>query len=210
MLLQPKYLVTLNRWQEQLADRYSMAQLPDWMRELGYMKLTPGYGMSQDLSPTSVLDKTFTNNPVSSLNPLVQIPFEYQTKTDLFSGRPVEGMTEVLMNKWRLFGLINPKGDKEGLFERKDKTLQEKILRFAGFPVAKIDEVEQEQVFAEVRYKIMGRIQDMSAKLDKKGFTVYLSERNDGTSIRIKDKVSDQVVWEGESLSEAEKAVAEL
>jgi hypothetical protein len=119
-------------------------------------------------------------------------------------------MTEVLMNKWRLFGLINPKGDKEGLLERQDKTLQEKILRVAGFPVAKIDEVEQEQVFAEVRYKIMGRIQDMSAKLDKKGFTVYLSERNDGTSIRIKDKVSDQVVWEGESLSEAEKAVAEL
>jgi len=208
LMLQPRYLVTLNRWQQELGDRYDTTTIPDWMRELGYMKITDSWGMGADLLPTTVIDKAL-NNPAASMNPLIQIPFEMQTGQDLFSGKPVDGIKDVLMNKWRGFNLIKP-GNEEGMLERQDKPLAEKILRLAGLPVSKIDTAEANQAFAEIRYKIVGQIEDMNARLDKKGYSIYLSDRNEGMTIRIKDKVSGEVIWEGDSLAAARSQVADL
>ena len=209
LMLQPKYLVTLNRWQEDLADRYDMTQLTDWMRDFGYMKLTDDWGITDALLPTAVLKDAFSN-PIDRINPIGQIPIEAKTGEDLFSGRPVEGMTDILMNKWRGFGLYNPMNNKEGLTEREDKTTGEKILRIAGIPVNKFDDKEKNQVFTEIRYKLVGKLNDINASLEKKGFSIFMSERNDGMSIKIRDKVSGQIIWEGESLAEAQKRARSL
>jgi hypothetical protein len=208
LMLQPRYLVTLNRWQNELADRYDTMTIPDWMRELGYMKINDSWGMSADLLPTTVIEKAF-KNPAASFNPIGQIPFEAQTGQDLFSGKPVDGMTDILMNKWRGFGLIKP-GTEEGMLERKDKSTAEKILRLAGLPVTKIDTAEANQAFAEIRYKIVGEIEDLNARVDKKGYQLYLSDRNEGMTIRLKDKITGEVIWEGDSLAGARAAVKDV
>lgn len=208
LMMQPKYLVTLNRWQNQLESRYDTAQLPDWMRELGYMKMTDGFGMANDLLPTATLEGAL-ENPASKVNPLAQIPFELATGTDLFSGKPVDGWKDVLMNKWRGFNLYNPT-ENEGMLERTDKPVVEKVARLAGIPLAKIDDVESQQALTEARAKIQDKIEAWNSKMDKKGYAVYLSDRNDGMSIRIKDKTTGAVIWEGETLAEAKKAVEDL
>lgn len=213
MALQPRYLGTLNKWQTQLEDDWEGQAVPEWLRNLAYMRI-PGtdFGITNDILPTGVL-RSLGDNPISRMNPIIQTPIEANTGRDSFSNRQIgqEGdgawsrLPEVLGNKFRGFTTFgNPLSDREGMIWDDNLTGAEKIARLIGIPLRKYDK-EEDQAYAEMRYNLIGAIQKVSKKIEKKGYTVYLSERKDGISLRVKDKLTDEVIFESESLKEVQE-----
>jgi hypothetical protein len=224
MMLNPKYLTNVQRLSDSLEDDYADTLLPDWMRELGYMKISGAFGMTQALLPTETVTKAFDPGTYPSMiNPFVQAPFELNSGKDTFSGRDVNGIGDVLANKWRGVGTIRdasatinaatgvslPGPFQEDL-ENSDKTTTEKLANFLGIPIKRIGAQEEEQAIAELNYKIRGKMESLTEDVADLGYSVYFSERDAGMSFRVRDKTTDEVVFEAANLKELTEFVNEL
>lgn len=224
LMLNPKYIATMNRLTSEAENRYDDTLLPDWMRELGYGKLTDGFGMSFNMLPTQTIKEMFSN-PVDKANPLIQIPFEMQMGEDTFTHKPlnttgVGALPEILANKWRGVGTIRDASatinDATGIelpgpfqedLDASDKTTVEKVANFFGFPIKRVGVQEQEQALAEINYKLNGKMDALEAEVADLGYRVYFSNRNNGMSMRVRDETTGQVIFEAESIKELRQFV---
>jgi hypothetical protein len=218
LMLNPKYLATINRAQTGLEDRYGDTLLPDWMRQLGYGKISGEYGMAGTILPTQTIKDMF-QNPVSNLNPAVQIPFEMNSGQDTFSHRPLQNgggldsLREILGNKWRGTTQVQDLTGYNigtGTSPDSDKTTLEKWASFMGLPIKRVGEQEKEQALTEMKYNLRGAIDKISADVEELGYSVYQSDRKDGVSLRVKDQTTGEVIFEADSLKELKEFLNHL
>jgi hypothetical protein len=214
MLLNPKYLSNVNRLQMNAEGQWGEDMVfPDWLRSMGFMKLPVGenWGMTDDLLPTNVLE-TVTRNPVSSMNPIIQMGFEAQSGKDTFTGKPIPGdsslerMPSILVNKYgRVPRLVNSTLD-----QNPDNSNMEKLLKFMGLPIRQLDAKTERAAYGEMKYNINKELDKIQKDLESKGYSVFMSNRKDGMSFRVKDKVSGETVFDGKSFKELDKFISSL
>lgn len=212
----PKYLGRFDRAERQLSDNYSDMEIPSWMRELSYMELfntnEGSYAINNSLSPIATLQQA-TENPASQLHPALTSLFEAKTGVNTFTGAQVGKSTDDSLT--RLPSVLK---DKLGIFNVIDKVTNsdnkldviEKLSNVLGLPLRKVNQEEADQRIAELTRSLKDRATEISKAVASKGYKLYYSDGKSQKMFRVKDETTGKVIYETDSLTEAESYVKGL
>ena len=222
LFLNPHYMSLVNRFMEyndgSSADNFNHYYLPDYLKDMGYAMLDDSeepMALSQGLLPTSVLNTLdFTNSQqfaqsIGSMgNPLLQAIPELATDTQLFSGRGAGSAPEYLSAKNPLAGIIEQiaqvvQGERPGNpNEPSWMHALSDTWTGAGIPVSKITQEQQDWGFRNMEDRF---IQDPFSEFNRsqEQIRVYQSNRKDGTSFRVENVATGEILWEGPNPSQA-------
>ncbi|UOF81946.1 hypothetical protein [Caudoviricetes sp.] len=180
-------------------------RLPSFLEEGGFGQITGGdepYGITTSVLPTNVL-RDVTSNPVNKLSPGIRAPFELNSGKTTFSNKPINGLPDLLMSNVKVFGLIDN-------LARDDKGLNEKLFNFFGVPVTKVSQKMQDSEFQSLKFDFKEKVTKLDDYATQKGYKVYLSERKDGVTLRVKAIDSKEVLAEFSSFREAAAFISSM
>jgi hypothetical protein len=215
LALHPKYLGLANRWMEyndgSAADSFNAYYLPDYVKDIGYGMLNdeeePLY-MTQDILPTAVLNsldfsnsQQFAQSAAQQMNPIGQIPFEMALGKEIFSGAPTGDFQEYITNKFSIPGQFTQQVAGNDSDPQWLQLLNEGFTG-AGIPVRQFTTEQQDFGFREMEDRF---IQDPFSDFNRQdtGFRVYQSNRNAGTSFRVENVATGEVVYETQDPAQA-------
>lgn len=212
-LMSPRLLSYTDKWMQDLMPQgnkegFEALDLPDYVKNTGFAQITGGaepWGITGSALPQNVLQTT-TDNPLAQLNPLIQAPFELQSHKDIFSGKKINGVGDLITSNIRAFQMYNK-------LSNKDINGKEKLASVFGIPVLQIDQAKKDGQMRRLEHEFSSRLGQWNEQAKKKGYTIYLSTRKDGVSLRV-NKTPDPVTGktstspkEFQSLDEALKFV---
>jgi hypothetical protein len=206
-LISPSHMGKVQNFLENYApseDGNRNMLLPDYLEKGGFAQLTDGdspYGFTASVLPTNIF-KDLSTNPVDKLTPLIQGLFEAKSKKDTFTGKKIDGGWDMIKSNIRVFPLIDN-------LTKADKSRTDKLLNFFGIPLTHVTEQMQDSQFTSLRYQLKDNLTKLDDYASEKGFKVYLSERGDGVTIRVKDSTG-RVVSEFSSFKEAADFIASV
>lgn len=222
MFLNPQFMSLPNRFMEyndgSAQDNFNKYFLPPYAKDLGYAFLNnedePLY-MTGDILPTSALNNIDTTNSQEffqsvgqQMNPLAQIIPEMALGKQIFSQRPTGSFPEYLMNKFSVPGqFVSQAGDNANTPDWLER-LNESWTG-AGIPVRQFTDAQQDFGLREAEDRF---IQDPFSNFNRQqnGFRVYQSNRADGTSFRVENTSTGEVIFETMNPSEAIAAAKRL
>lgn len=191
MLLSPKYLSYLNSVQTNLGSGDAGELLPGWMKAIGYGQLVGGkhpWGIDDSLTPASTMRQLDPSGFAGQMNPILQGIFELKSNKDTFSGAKLNGVFDPnrVLNKVRLAQVI-----KKGAGD--NSPVAEQALNLAGIPVRQVTEARTKSAVQAKMKELKNELKTITGKVSNQGYSVFLSERKNGTSIHITD-ASNKVV----------------
>ena len=226
LFLSPKWLSRVNRVQQysENSDAYNPLRIPEWAREVGYAKIGGSSEnpliMTGDVLPTGslqMLNETtaqgLAQQMMGQVNPWFKPLPELATGHSTFNAAPIAQkpgnipFTDTQIPKtadYLLNALIPPYRSASGTdaklgdpgFSPTEFLMGDRMG--LGLSVKKLTDKIQVSSMNSQFYKINKEaIGELTPKLDKFGFTPYLSNRKDGASFRVKDKGTDDIVFDG-------------
>lgn len=218
LYMSPRHLVyankILNKFSQRDPNEWDGPIFPDYLQQTGFLPIsgmndkTPT-GLTGSFLPTDVFNSAFNNIP-ASLNPLIKAPFELQNKKDTFTGKPVNGITDLLANNWRGTALWKKLSAEEDTFDPNDPRadpsseqydpeykpqsgradLIEKLAAAAGIPITTLSNSRQENQLNRYRGELSNRIKSYDKKANAQGKHIYLSGKN---NIKVKDYTTGKI-----------------
>jgi len=190
LFLNPKIFSYTNKLLQDISgtDGISDMLAPDWMREIGYTKLTgedEPLTLRHDFLPTNAFqlmnpgsgDQTqgLAGNLLGMLNPLLQAPMELATGRDSFSGAPVEGPTDILRNKIRPIKEAQWVNDKV----RNGATSEQIFSKISGIGLSRITKEQQENQFKNMEDSAQRAVEKFNESIEPKGYRVRYNIDNE-------------------------------
>ena len=173
-------------------DNINDADLPNWVKELGYMEI-PGTDvvMTKNILPTGLFAdylepgygedrgaSNLANNALSKINPILQVPFEIKEKKTSFTGKKLgEGAVplpiEAVLSHFRPYTTV---GQVEGL---KPDNPAGFLRLLTGLPLTQINDDTKEWAFKQQEDSVQSIIYKANAKLATRGLKVgYVKRKN--------------------------------
>jgi hypothetical protein len=184
--------------------------VPQFHREIGYAALTDEENpwiVNQSMLPTGVLNigegedlSSRLRSILSAVNPAALAPFEMAAEKQFFTEAPIEDNLQYMLSKFAPYQALNTQTTDAA----KDKTFLERALssRLGGISVDRISDRQQGFSLQDLR--------DQSIDEPIRSFNdanptlrLYFSERKTGSGFVLKDKISDQILFETQDLEEA-------
>jgi hypothetical protein len=211
MFLRPAQMAKTNRLFIDTDDgSYQDMLIPDYIREYGYARLNdeesenPWVLGAQGWLPTDVVNrnlnltsqKGFFANLLAQSNPVAKMPVELATGKKLFNDAPIESTRNYYAESF--FPPAAPIKDALGLGSKQG---WERVLagRFGlGLPFDQITDKQEAASAYGIQEELFNKLSKINKKLADNEMKIYLSGRKDGASYRVKDTLTDKVLFESE------------
>lgn len=211
-LLNPKVISYTNAVTNALGsgDAGQQQILPQWLQDIGYGEIIGGtkpWGITDDFTANPTLTQLRPSGIADQLNPVLQGLIELKTNKDTFSGKKISGGVfdpARITNKLRAVQVVN-RGMKH------TASWAEQALQLLGLPLRQINTPRAESAIQEKLKDLKTQLKELSTHYQgseyvdtkNKGFNIFLSERQDGTSIRITDPSGVTIDEDFASIKEA-------
>jgi hypothetical protein len=189
MMMNPRYFNVLQKLQQQLApsEEWQNTREPSWQREANLSLLTDDtqpWGFTDAISPIRTVADAVS--PLASLispatyggaggrsiaaqaAPWIQTPFELAFKKDVFSGKPVNNIGDILKNKWKGIGQYSSVSG--------NKDIKEKVAYAAGLPVYHVTDKMQETKTNELKQTMRDKLVSYNDQLEPAGYRLEISQ----------------------------------
>jgi hypothetical protein len=213
--LSPRQMSRVGRIMDQRSgdddnSNFMHMMIPQFHREIGYAALTDEENpwiANQSMLPTGVLNigegedlSSRLRSILASVNPAALAPVEIAAGKQFFTEAPIEDNLQYMLSKFAPYQALASQRTESA----KDKSFMERLVssRLGGLSVDRISDRQQGFALQDLRDQA---IDDPIRNFNDANPTLrlYFSERKKGSGFVLKDKISDQILFETQDLEEA-------